>query len=208
MAKINVPLQLIHSHDYTKMYYMNAEQQSQRPVVLSMLKPMSSSTAHPRNSAFSALSLLRAFLFLAFVISTIGWAGHAEAIQNPSVILWQASPQTFVVSLYQGVLGRNPESQTVVDTWARQVSDPNSRKRIFWHFVNSPEYQARFKPPGAAWRTWSIWFKSGNPPAYRGQYVAAERHPGDGYWSAVDGSHYQLVARALLGWYLAYGRRN
>lgn len=191
MLKINVTLQSIHSHESTKMYHMNAEQQSQRPVVFSMLNPMSSSTALPWNSAFSALSLLRAFLFLAFVISTIGWAGHAEAIQNPGVISWQASPQAFVVSLYQGVLGRNPESQSVVDTWARQVSDPNSRKRIFWAFVNSPEYQARFQPP-----------------AYRGEYAASERSPGNGYWSAVDGSHYQLVARALLGWYLAYGRRD
>lgn len=144
-------------------------------------------------------NLFKVFLFLVCVVGTIGWSGNAEAIQNPGAIQWTAPPTAFVDSLYRGVLGRAPESQAVVNTWAGQITgDPASRKKVFWHFVNSPEYQAKFQPSGA--RTWSVW----KGPGTR-QYVAAERHPGDGYWHASDGSHYQLVARALLGWYLAYG---
>jgi len=200
VAKINVPRQSIHSHECTKTHHMHAKQQSQRPVVFRRLKPMSSSTSLPRSSAFSALSLLRVLLFLAFVISTIGWAGHAEAIQNPGAILWQASPSVFVDSLYRGVLGRAPESQAVVNTWAGQVTgDPATRKRVFWAFVSSPEYQAIFQPSGP--RTWSIWSRS-DPR----EFVAAEHNPGGAYWHHVEGNLYQLWARALLGWYQAFGR--
>jgi len=145
-------------------------------------------------------NLLRVFLFLAFVIGTIGWAGNAEAIQNPGAILWTASPQAFVDSLYRGVLGRAPESQAVVNTWAGQVNaNPASRKTVFWHFVNSPEYQAKFQPSGP--RTWSIWSRSAPP-----EFVAAERNPGGAYWHHVEGNLYQLWARALLGWYQAFGK--
>jgi len=145
-------------------------------------------------------NLLRAFLFLAFVVGTIGWAGNAEAIQNPGAIQWQAPPQAFVDSLYRGVLGRAPESQAVVNTWAGQVNaNPASRKTVFWHFVNSPEYQAKFQPSGP--RTWSIWSRT-DPR----EFVAAERNPGGAYWHHVEGNLYQLWARALLGWYQAFGK--
>jgi hypothetical protein len=145
-------------------------------------------------------NLLRVFLFLAFVVGMTGWTGSAEAIQNPGAILWQASPSVFVDSLYRGVLGRAPESQAVVNTWAGQVTgDPATRKRVFWHFVNSPEYQAKFQPSGP--RTWSIWSRS----APR-EIVAAEHNPGGAYWHHVEGNLYQLWARALLGWYQAFGK--
>ena len=66
----------------------------------------------------------------------------AEAVPNPGAIQWRASPRAFVTSLYVGVLGRQPESQAVVNGWATQVNaTPHSRYQVFWRFVNSPEYQ-------------------------------------------------------------------
>lgn len=69
-------------------------------------------------------------------------APNAEAVANPSAIVWNGAPRTFITSLYIGVLGRQPESQAVVTEWARQVNqDPHSRSRVFWGFINSREYQ-------------------------------------------------------------------
>ncbi len=67
---------------------------------------------------------------------------NVEAVPNPSAIVWNGVPRTFITSLYLGVLGRQPENQTVVTEWARQVNqDPGSRSRVFWGFINSREYQ-------------------------------------------------------------------
>ena len=145
-------------------------------------------------------NLFKVFLFLVCVVGTIGLSGNAEAIQNPGAIQWTASPQAFVDSLYRGVLGRAPESQAVVNTWAGQINaNPVSRKTVFWAFVNSPEYQAKVQPSGP--RTWSIWSRT-DPR----EFVAAERNPGGAYWHHVEGNLYQLWARALLGWYQAFGK--
>ena len=115
-------------------------------------------------------------------------SGNAEAIQNPGAIQWTAPPTAFVDSLYRGVLGRAPESQAVVNTWAGQINaNPASRKTVFWAFVNSPEYQAKFQPSGP--RTWSIWSRT-SP----NEFVAAERNPGGAYWHHVEGNLYQLGA--------------
>jgi len=67
-----------------------------------------------------------------------------NAVPNPNAINWNAERFTFIRSLYVGVLGRQPESEWVVQNWGRQVDygKPSSRLRIFWLFVNSPEYQA------------------------------------------------------------------
>ena len=67
---------------------------------------------------------------------------NAEAVPNPGAIAWRGSPTAFVTSLYVGVLGRQPESQQVVNGWATQVNaTPHSRYQVFWRFINSREYQ-------------------------------------------------------------------
>jgi len=69
-------------------------------------------------------------------------AFNAEAVPNPGGIVWNGAPRTFITSLYIGVLGRQPETQAVVTDWARQVNETaTSRYRVFWAFINSPEYQ-------------------------------------------------------------------
>jgi hypothetical protein len=61
--------------------------------------------------------------------------------------------------LYVGVLGRSAESNAVVVEWARQVNNTiGNRKRMFWNFVNSREYQ------GSRWarqkRTYNVYYKN------------------------------------------------
>ncbi|MDD3845444.1 MAG: DUF4214 domain-containing protein [Syntrophorhabdaceae bacterium] len=81
---------------------------------------------------------------MAIIIAAVILCGalDAEAVPNPGAISWRGSPTAFVTSLYVGVLGRQPESQAVVNGWAAQVNaTPHSRYQVFWRFVNSPEYQ-------------------------------------------------------------------
>lgn len=84
--------------------------------------------------------VIRLFLIVAFNVMLIQ---SVPAIPNPRAIVWNGVPRTYVTSLYIGVLGRQPENQRVVTEWAAQVdSTAHSRYRVFWAFVNSPEYQA------------------------------------------------------------------
>lgn len=79
-----------------------------------------------------------------FMVITIALFLSTEtvAVPNPGAIVWKGSPRAFITSLYLGVLGRQPETQAVVSEWARQVNETaGSRQRVFWAFINSPEYQ-------------------------------------------------------------------
>jgi hypothetical protein len=124
------------------------------------------------------------------------YSTQAGAVPNPRAIQWKASPTVFVTSLYRGVLGRAPESRAVVVGWARQVnSRPGSRLSVFWHFVNSPEYQqsrwARLK------REYFLYRES--KPNRRWNYFAA-KFAMKGH--RIGGGPYTLgVARALVGYY-------
>lgn len=91
--------------------------------------------------------LVRRFLVLIAVsIFLVAAALNARGVPRPEAIVWNGVPRTFVTSLYIGVLGRQPENQRVVTEWAAQVNNtPNSRHRVFWAFINSPEYQ------GSSW---------------------------------------------------------
>jgi len=65
------------------------------------------------------------------------------SVPYPEKINWYASPTSFIHTLYEGILGRNPENSKVVNDWATNIT-PNhsSRIKVFWMFINSKEYQA------------------------------------------------------------------
>ena len=84
---------------------------------------------------------MRTKVLLLFLIFSL-LSTNSEAVPHPEKIKWKASPTAFITSLYQGVLGRNPENRSVVNSWATAItSQKSSRLNVFWKFINSREYQ-------------------------------------------------------------------
>ncbi len=146
---------------------------------------------------YSYLLLFFAFLFFLPIKS--------KAVPYPERIQWRASPRAFIISLYQGVLNRQPENQAVVDSWARSVtSDSHSRLSIFWKFIGSREYK------NSRWaklsREYSVYYKMvGEYKRYKSYYVA--KFGTDFY---LQGKYTFGVAMAIRDYYAAFysGRRQ
>ncbi len=108
------------------------------------------------------------FVFL-FLLTT-----NSEAVPYPRMIQWRASPRTFIISLYRGVLNRQPENQAVVNAWARNITNnKSSRLKVFWQFVTSKEYQR------SRWaklrKEYSVYYKSvGEYKRYKRYYITKE----------------------------------
>jgi len=82
-------------------------------------------------------NLFISILFFSLLLFSV----KSYGVPYPDRIQWNASPNTFIISLYQGVLGRSPESQQVVNTWASNLNNRSLTKiQIFWRFINSTEY--------------------------------------------------------------------
>lgn len=129
----------------------------------------------------------------------LGHAGPASAVPRPEAIQWRASPTAFVTSLYQGVLGRAPESAAVVNGWAQQAgSTAGSRKRLFWRFINSQEYRT------SRWarlpREYNVYRRSQPRTRYWDYYAA--KQPVGGHF--LEGTYTFGVAMALVGYYRAF----
>ncbi len=130
---------------------------------------------------------------------------NVEAVPNPGAIVWNGSPQAFITSLYVGVLGRQPETQAVVAGWARQVnSNPNSRYRVFWAFINSPEYQGS---------SWARQRKEYN--VYRKYYIKSDTYKYSVSKGPLGAEYYPQagpytfgVAMALRGYYETFASRR
>lgn len=164
-----------------------------------------------KKAIFIAVTLLSQMLFLRI---------HGVlAIPNPDIIQWGAAPEAFVISLYQGIFGRNPENNNVVQGWARQVtSSPQSRYDLFWKFVGSAEYQnsmwARHpKEYGVWWNTRMIDTTSGRRVCHcyysskdsHGGYMPSMQYTGVPY---PAGKFSFGVSRALAKLYAAFDRET
>lgn len=125
------------------------------------------------------------------------------AVPYPEKINWNASPTAFITSLYQGVLGRNPESSKVVNEWAGNItSQSSSRLKVFWMFVNSREYQA------TRWakqkREYSIYYKTtAATNRYKSYYVSKN---GRDYY--VQGKFTFGVAMAVKNYHATFDRAS
>lgn len=128
----------------------------------------------------------------------------AEAVPNPGAIVWKGSPRAFVTSLYLGVLGRQPESQAVVTGWAAQVdAGPGSRHRVFWAFINSPEYQqSNWARQPREYNVYRTYVMQGD--FYR--YSVSKGPLGADYYPQA-GPFTFGVAMALKSYYEAYARK-
>ncbi len=129
----------------------------------------------------------------------------ADAVPNPGAINWDGAPQVFVTSLYVGVLGRQAESQTVVNQWAAQVNrTAASRIRLFWAFINSPEYQ------GSGWarqrREYTVYRKY-NMKSDSYSYSVSKGPLGADYYPQ-EGPYTFGVAMALRGYHQTFARRR
>lgn len=101
-------------------------------------------------------SLLAAALI---ALAAITSARSAHAVPRPEIIDWLGSPRAFVISLYRGVLGREPETEQVITGWAQSIDkSPGSRIRAFWQFVGSPEYKS--KPWSKHKKEWVAFYRN------------------------------------------------
>lgn len=127
-----------------------------------------------------------------------------EAVPNPGAINWNGSPQAFVTSLYVGVLGRQPESQAVVNGWAAQVNaTAGSRQRVFWAFVGSPEYQ------GSSWARQRKEYTVYRQYYIKGDYYrySVSKGPLGADYYPVGGPYTYGVAMALRGYHETFASR-
>jgi hypothetical protein len=143
------------------------------------------------------ISLLMFFVTICLLVSV----EISHAVPNPSSINWRGSPNAFIISLYRGVLNRNPESRQVVLNWAGQITNQSSsRVKVFWAFVGSQEYKK------SVWanqrRQYYIYRKSQRKSRYY-KYFAA-KYSQTGGQRIGGGPYTRGVAVALAGYYKAY----
>ncbi len=154
----------------------------------------------------------------AVALASVFWlllSSGARAVPRPDAIKWNAEPVTFVTSLYQAVLGREPENPQVVRDFAASVTaSPKSRLDLFWAFVLSPEYQRsgwarQPKEFGVWWNTRQIDSPSGRRPCHC-YYAAKDSHGGympsmqyTGLPHPADNLSFG-VAMALVGLYATF----
>jgi len=128
---------------------------------------------------------------------------NVEAVPNPGAILWDASPQAFVTSLYVGVLGRQPESQAVVNGWAEYVNDkPISRLRVFWAFIGSIEYQ------GSSWAKQKKEYKIYREMDHNRYRYSVSKGPLGAKYFPQDGPYTFGVAMAVRGYHETFYSRR
>lgn len=97
------------------------------------------------------------------------FSAKSYGVPYPERIQWNVSPNAFIISLYQGVLGRSPESQQVVNAWASNLNNRSLTKiQIFWGFINSTEYKnSRWSREA---RNYSVIYR------YMGQYNNSKKY--------------------------------
>ena len=82
--------------------------------------------------------LLPVLLLIFFLISS-----KSMAVAHPEYIEWRAQPKHFVISLFRGVLDREPDAEWQISNLAFMVKpDLESRLKLFWTFISTEEYQA------------------------------------------------------------------
>lgn len=166
--------------------------------------------------------------FILYVIGSVlivsGGIDRALAVPNPRAILWNAPATDFVRSLYQGVLGRSPSSDAdlqSVRAYAQKVTNKKAKRYdLFWHFINSREYQA------SRWAQqrgeYSIYWKTRNAKRKNGSTYLCHcyyftKHGSDGgfmpsmQYTGVSYPATRLtfgVAAALTRMYAAYDRET
>jgi hypothetical protein len=149
------------------------------------------------------MNIRQKFLCVIFLVAFMV-ASSIFAVPKPNQIKWNSSPYTFITSLYQGVLGRAPESSAVVRGWAGNITNnPNSRLWVFWKFVGSPEYRRRY--PRGSYGKYNVYHK------YTGSrtvlYAVSKRQP-SGYNGHTKGPYSFGVCMALRNYLSTYfGRR-
>lgn len=145
--------------------------------------------------------LVSSFIVLVFCLFTVN---NALAVPNPDAINWKASSQGFIRSLYIGVLGRRPESNAVVVDWARQVSkSAASRKKVFWMFINSPEYKkSRWAKQKKEYKIYYKWNKSNRTNWTRTWWVS--KRINNASYRYHSGPYTYGIAKALRNYYAAY----
>jgi len=89
------------------------------------------------------------FLILSFIFISLKSipVPHPEYVNipvpYPEYIKWRAQPRDFIISLFRGVLGREPQAEWHISNLAFILkSDPESRLKMFWTMVSTEEYQA------------------------------------------------------------------
>lgn len=142
-----------------------------------------------------------------FLIASLALFGFqiALAVPNPSAIVWNGVPRTFVTSLYIGVLGRQPENQRVVTEWAAQVnSTGHSRYRVFWAFINSPEYQASpWAKQAREYTVYRRYIMQNNSYSY-----SVSKHISDASYYIHAGPYTFGVAMAMRDYYMTFERKR
>ncbi len=143
--------------------------------------------------------LISVSIFLVVAVSNV------RGVPRPEAIVWNGAPRTFVTSLYLGVLGRQPENQNVVTGWASQINaTPNSRYRVFWAFINSPEYQS------------SSWARQAREYNVYRRYImqsdsytySVSKGPLGAEYTHQSGPYTFGIAMALKNYYQTYFRRR
>jgi hypothetical protein len=145
------------------------------------------------------------FVNMILVVASVIFAvSTANAVPNHGAIVWKGTPRAFVTSLYIGVLGRQPESRAVVAQWATQVDETaQSRHRVFWAFINSPEYQqSNWASQPREYYVYRTYVMQGD--FYR--YSVSKGPLGAEYYPQAGPFSYGL-AMALKAYYEAYARR-
>jgi len=146
--------------------------------------------------------LRTATMMAVFIVVLSSYATAASAMSNPSAIRWMAEPSAFVTSLYYSVLGRAPESTAVVSGWASQATTPAGKYRVFWSFVNSPEYQQKYGNAGGRIE-WTIYYR--RDPA--STYYALGRQMPRGFHGVVWGPYNYWIGSALKNYLNTFYRR-
>jgi len=143
-------------------------------------------------------------LFISILFfSLMFFSAKSYGVPYPDRIQWNASPNAFISSLYQGVLGRSPENQQVVNAWASNLHNRSlSKLQIFWKFINSREYQS------------SRWAKQRREYTLYYKYIGTNRNSVK-YYASKHGSDYRHsgpytfgVAMALRKYHQLNSRKN
>ena len=146
------------------------------------------------------------FLFLTLILISFSFfnPNQVQAVPNPNAINWKASPQGFIRSLYVGVLGRQPESNAVVIGWSKQVTkNVSSRKKVFWMFINSPEYQkSRWAKQKKEYKIYYKWNKRNRAKWTRTWWVSKRINSAS--YRYHSGPFTYGIAKALRNYYATY----
>lgn len=141
---------------------------------------------------------------LVLTIISLVTVSTVSAVPNPGAISWSASPNTFVRSLYAGVLGRAPENNQVVTAWARRVnSNPTSRWNTFFAFTRSAEYR------NSRWarqrKSYYLYQRLNRNDTYS---YTVSKGPLRAEWRPIFGRTTFGIAAALRGYYQTFSSRR